>query len=206
MKTRRNSRTRLARFFKTGTALGATMFAASALHAQVGGFFGPIQEIGFLQDAARADQTEIALANIAEAKSQNATVKEWAQTQRINHQQDFAQLQPMAQAIGISLSTSPGWLNQREINRLQAANAADFDKEYTEVMLKAQVKCIKRFEKAASELEQPEVKQYALNALPTLRSQLRQEEDTANSVGVEKSTISSILRHLPSEDKGLASR
>ena len=206
MKTRRNSGTRLARVLKTGTALGAMIFAGSGLQAQVGGFFGPIQEIGFLQDAARTDQTEIALANIAEAKSQNTTVKEWARTQRINHQEDFAQLQPMAQAVGISLGTSPGWLNQREINRLQTASAADFDKEYSRVMLKEQVKCIKRFEKAASEIAQQDVKQYALNSLPALRSQLRQEEDTASSVGVEKSTISSILKHLPSEDQGLANR
>lgn len=206
MKTCKTSMTRLARVAKTGAALGAAIFAASALQAQVGGFFGPILEIGFLKDAAQADQTEIALANMAEGKSQNTTVKEWAQTLRTYHEQNFAQLQLMAQTLGFTLTTSPGWLNQREINRLQKANDADFDKEYTKVMLKDHVKCIKRFEKAASEIETQDLKQYTRNTLPTLRSQLRRYEDTARSVGVEESAISSILKHLPTDDQGLASR
>src|SRR6202041_3230910 len=99
-------------------------------------------------------------------------VKELARMMRTDHEQNYALVQSLAQAHGITLDASLDMLNQHEVNRLQKAHDADFDKEYTKVMLKDHVKCIKRFEKGAADIEEQDVKQYAQNTLPALRHHL----------------------------------
>jgi putative membrane protein len=205
MKTYKNHLTRLSRVVKSGAALGVAILAACALQAQ------PSSDIShrakeFLKDAAQANQTEIAMANVAEGKSQNTQVKDLARMLRTDHEQNYAQLQSIAQAHGITLDPSLDMLNQHEVNRLQKANDAEFDREYTKVMLKDHVKCIKRFDKAGADIEEQDVKQYAQNTLPALRHHLQKSEEAARAAGVDDSTISSILKELPAEDRAVTSR
>jgi putative membrane protein len=212
MKTYRNPTTRLQRVLKIGTALGVAILGASALHGQSSDPAPPPAstpstpiEISpaakeFLQFAAQADQTEIAMADVAEARSQNTTVKELAQMMRTDHQKDYAQVQSMAQTHLIALDASLNYMNRRAVTHLQKASAADFDRDYARVMLKDHVKAITTFDKAIAELDQPDVTQYAQAALPTLRNHLRHAEAAARSVGVDEATISAILKGLPNDE------
>jgi len=207
---------RLTRVLKVGAALGAAILTAGALHAQSAtpppsASTEPSANVShrakeFLKDAGQANQTEIAMANVAEGKSQNTQVKELARMMRTDHEQNYGQLQTIAQNHGIALDAKLDMLNQHEVNRLQKANDADFDKEYTKVMLKDHVKCIKRFDKAVSDIEEQDVKQYAQSTLPALRHHLQKSEEAARSVGVDESTITSILKELPAEDRAVTSR
>ena len=194
----------------TGVTLGAAIFAASALQAQIPApppaasaepsiqFSHRAKE--FLQDAAQANQTEIIMADVAQEKSQNAAVRELAQTVRTDQQLNYVQLQSIARAHGVALDASLSGMNQRTVNRLQKASDADFDKEYTKAMIKDHVACIKNFDKAAAQVEDPDVKPYAANSLPTLRGHLLRAEEAARSVGVDEATISSILKGLPTDE------
>jgi len=216
MKTYRSYLARLPRLVKTSAALGVAIFATSALQAQSSSQStapalppsnAPSHRAKeFVKDAAQANQTEIAMANVAENKSQNTQVKDLARMLRRDHEKNYSQLHTIAMAYGIALDPKLDMLNQHEVNRLQKANDADFDKEYTKVMLKDHVKCIKRFDKAVSDVEEQDVKQYAQNTLPALRRHLQKSEDAARAVGVDESTITSILKDLPSEDRAVTSR
>jgi putative membrane protein len=211
---------RLTRVLKVGAALGATIFTAAALQAQSAGQINtppppastePSATIShhgkeFLKAAGQANQMEIAMASVAENKSQNTQVKDLARMMRTDHEQNYGLLQTVAQNHGITLEPKLDMLNQHEVNRLQKANDADFDKEYTKVMLKDHVKCINRFEKAASDIEEQDVKQYAQNTLPALRHHLQKSEEVARAVGVDEATINSMLQDLPSEDRPVTSR
>jgi putative membrane protein len=216
MKTFTNSMTRLERVLKIGTALGATLLSASVLHAQA---TDPAQppastpstaiEVShsakeFLQFASQADQTEIAMADVAEARSQNATVKELAQMMRADHQKDFAQVQLMAQKHMIALDASLNSMNERAVNHLQKVNAANVDRDYTRAMLKDHVKAITTFGKAVAQLDQPDVTQYAQSTLPILRKHLQHSEVAARSAGVDEATITSILKGLPTDEMSRA--
>jgi putative membrane protein len=210
MKICKNSMTRFMRAARIGTALSAAILAGSALQAQItpqppAPAPGNSAEIShaakeFLQDAAQANQTEIAMANIAEGKSQNARVKELAQMLRNDHQQNYAQLQVIAQNHAVILDSSLSMMNQHAVNRLQKANDADFDKDYTKVMLKDHVKCIARFDKAIADMQEADVKDYARSTLPTLRKHLQHSEDAARAVELDEATISSILKGLPNDE------
>jgi putative membrane protein len=209
----------LPRAGKTGAVIGAALFAAAAVQAQSAGqnptpppsaSVAPASPIShrakeFLKNASQADETEIAMANVAEGKSPNTQVKDLARMMRTDHEQNYAQLQTLAQAHAVTIDSGPDRLNQHEINRLQKANDADFDKEYTKIMLKDHVKCMLRFE-AASDLEEQDVRQYAQNTLPVLRHHLKKSEEAARSAGVDESTIDSILKDLPNGDRAVTSR
>jgi putative membrane protein len=159
-----------------------------------------------LKDASQGNLTEIAMGNIAESKSANTQVKDLARMIVTDHQQNQSQVQALAQTYGVTLDTAPDWMNKREIDRLQKANDAEFDKEFTKCMLKDHVKAIKRFEKAATEIQEQDLKQYAMNTLPALRHHLQKSEEAARSAGVEDSTINSILKDLPAGGQAVSSR
>jgi len=212
MKTYRNSNTRLERVSKIGAVLGAAILGASALQAQYTGPAAPPVsapetsiEIShsakeFLQFAAQANQTEIAMANIADGRSQNTTVKDLANMMLTDHQANYAQVQLIAQKHMLALDASLNLANRRAANHLQKVNAAEFDRDYTKDMLKDHVKAITTFDKAIAQLDQPDVTQYAQSTLPALRKHLRHAEDAARSVGVDENTISSILKGLPIDE------
>jgi putative membrane protein len=158
----------------------------------------------FIKEAARGNQTEIALADMVEVRSQNPGVKQLANSVRTDEARNNGQLQTMAQEYGVNLGTFLGWMNHREIDRLQKASGTEFDQEYTKMILEHDVKCINHLEKAAQEFTERDVATYAAVNLPRLRNQVRRSEYAARSVGVDEGTISSILNALGSEDQGIA--
>ncbi len=160
----------------------------------------------FLKDAAESDQAEIAMANVAEGKSQNTQVKDLAQTLRAAHEKNYQAVQALAQAHDVKIDTRPDMMDKHAANRLQNASDANFDKEYTKMMLKDHVKCIKRFDKAVADVREMDIEEYAQDTLPKLRNHLRRSEDAARAVGVEESTIDSIVKGLPNEDQAVTSR
>jgi len=215
MKIYQNYKTRLSRILMTGAVVGAAILAVPTIKAQNAApppdSSQPSSKIShrakeFLKESGQANQTELAMANVALGKSQNSQVKDLANMMLTDHQKNFAQVQSLAQTYGITLDTGLDMLNQHAVNRLQKANDANFDREYTTVMLKDHVKCIKRFEKAASDMEEQNVKQYAQDTLPALRHHLQKSQEAARNAGVEDSTISSILKDLPSEDRPVAAQ
>src|SRR6185369_9911327 len=64
--------------------------------------------------------------------------------------------------------------------------------------LKNHQKDIAKFEKASSKVQEADVKQYAESMLPKLREHLQHAATVAGSVGVDQSTISSVMSKAPS--------
>jgi putative membrane protein len=151
----------------------------------------------FIKDAAQANSSEIALSELAQSKAMNSDVKQLAQMMVNDHQQNLQKLQGIAQARGIAVDQSLDWVNQHEVNRLQKAKEGDFDKDYTKLMLKDHVKAIKMFTKAADDVKEQDVKEYAANTLPKLREHLRHAEDAARAAGLDDSTVNSIVKDVP---------
>jgi putative membrane protein len=146
----------------------------------------------FIEDAAEDGQTEVALADLGIAKAQNPQLKSFAQQMKQDHQQANTKLTQIAQNLGVQVT--PSDRKESEIKRFQKLNGADFDKEFAAQQLKDHQKDIKRFEKAAQDLTNPELKQFASETLPVLERHLQHVASIAPAVGVDQSTISSALR------------
>jgi putative membrane protein len=149
----------------------------------------------FIREAAKGNQSEVALAEVAQQNAQNAEVKQFAQQMKEDHTAANQKLQPIADAHGIQISQANDAKEQKKLEKMRQLSGAEFDKEYMTDMLKDHVKDISKFEVAASQLRDADVKQYASDTLPTLREHLRHAEQVARSAGVESSTISSIVGH-----------
>jgi len=205
---------------KIGAAVGAAIFAASTAQGQYNNSPAPTVPAAppaetissgishadkeFIEFASQANQTEIAMADIADSRSQNSDIKDFARMMRTDHQGNLAQLQTIAQKYSVVLDPSLDMMNKHAVNHLQKVDAADFDKDYAKVMLKDHVKVITKFDKALEDVSQPDLKQYAENTLPALRKHLHHAENTAHSVGLDQDTISSILKGLPAGEENRA--
>jgi putative membrane protein len=150
---------------------------------------------GFIKEAFRDNQMEIDMAGVGAAKAQNADLKAFCQQLQQDHTKANQELQPIAQKYGVTESAS----REHAVNKFEKETAgAEFDKKFATEMIKDHQKDIKKFERAASKLQEADVKQYAETMLPKLREHLQKAETVAAAVGVDQSTISSLTRNSSS--------
>lgn len=151
---------------------------------------------GFIKEAYRDNQMELQLAGIGQNKAQNAELKTYCEQIQKHHTQANKDLQPLAQKYGVTEDQS--WLREHEVNKFEKESSGpEFDKNLATEMLKSHQKALGRFERAALKLKETDVKQYAENMLPKLREHLQHGATVAQAVGVDPSTISSIMSKTP---------
>jgi len=148
---------------------------------------------GFIKEAFRDNQMEIDMAGVGVTKAQNADLKAFCQQLQQDHTKANQELQPIAQKYGVTENAS---MREHAVNKFEKETAGpEFDKKFATEMIKDHQKDIKKFERAASKLQEADVKQYAENMLPKLREHLQKAETVAAAVGVDQSTISSLTRN-----------
>jgi len=129
-------------------------------------------------------------------KAQNSDLKSFSEMLQKDHTQALNELQPIAQKYGVALE--PTRRTERVANKFEKETAGpDFDKKFATELLKDHQKTIAKFERAASKVQEADVKQYADSMLPKLREHLQKALTIARQVGVEQSTISSIESKTP---------
>lgn len=150
----------------------------------------------FIKQAYQDNQMEIDLANVGMSKAQNANLKQLCQMLQTDHTQANQQLQPLAQKYGVT--EQPTRRTEREANKLEKENSGpEFDKKLATELLKDHQKDIAKFERASTKLQETDVKEYAQTMLPKLREHLQKAATVAGEVGVDQSTISSIMSKAP---------
>jgi putative membrane protein len=146
----------------------------------------------FIKQAFRDNQMEIDMARIGSTKAENAELKSFCQQLQEDHTKANQELQPLAQKYGVTENQS--MLKEHSVNKFEKETAgAEFDKKFTTELLRDHQKDIVKFEKAAAKLQEADVKQYADTMLPKLREHLQKAQTIAQAVGVDQSTISSIM-------------
>jgi putative membrane protein len=155
------------------------------------------KDTSFIKEAAEGNAREIALAELATQKSQNSEVKTFAEHIRKDHTEANQKLQTIAQKHGVTISETPDAKQQRELDKFQKLSGAQFDQEYAKEMLKDHQKAIAKFEKVSKQSQDTDVKQYAEQCLPKLRTHLQHAQTVAKAVGVDQETISSLTKGTP---------
>ncbi|MNK06470.1 hypothetical protein D3C87_243690 [compost metagenome] len=126
----------------------------------------------FLVDAAEVDMAEIQLGKLAQQKSTNADVKALGKMMVEQHEKAAADLKATAAKKNITLPTSLTEDGQKEFKDLNDKSGHDFDKKYADMMIDGHEKLIKRMEKASEKAEDADIRMWAANMLPTLRTHL----------------------------------
>jgi predicted outer membrane protein len=134
---------------------------------------------------------------IGATKAQNPDLKSFAQQMQQEHQQVGQQLKPLAQKYGVSIEQSLNSKDQKEITKIQNETATKFDQELATRFLREHQKAIKEYQHASQGSFPDDVKQFAQATLPKLQEHFQHAQMAAKAVGVDGSTISSIVKGLP---------
>ena len=136
----------------------------------------------FAVAAADGSMLEIQLGQLALTKASSPKVKEFAQSMVDDHSKANEELKGLAQTKNITLPTSISEEKQKDYDKLAEKSGADFDKAYSEFMVKDHKDDVDQFKKAAEKCEDAEIKSWAAEKVPVLENHLSMAESLEDAV------------------------
>jgi putative membrane protein len=138
----------------------------------------------FMVKVADVGMTEVKLGHVAEEKSSNKRVKDFAAMMVKDHSAAGDELKSLASRKNVTLPTAVGDDHQKKIDDLSKKSGKDFDKAYIDAMVDGHQATVNDFEKASNNTKDPDVKAWVDKTLPTIKMHL----DSAKAI---KKAISS---------------
>lgn len=129
-------------------------------------------DAAFLVSAAEINLEEIDLGNLAQQKATMAEVKDLGKMMQTEHSKALSDLQALAAKKQITIPSSLTEKNIDTKKDLNEKTGMNFDKKYCDMMVDGHKEAIDKFEKAASNANDEEVRTWAKSMLPSLRTHL----------------------------------
>lgn len=126
----------------------------------------------FAVEAANGGMMEVELGKVAQQKAESQRIKDFGAMMVQDHSAANDKLKSLAQSKNITLPGTIGIDAQKDIDDLNKKTGRDFDKAYMNMMLSDHKKDVKAFQKAASDLKDMDVRNFAAETLPTLQKHL----------------------------------
>lgn len=128
----------------------------------------------FLVTAAGSNRAEIAAAELALRKSNDPQVKKFAQQILTEHRQADTRLMALARSKGVDLDAEipqPARSASYELGKLDGST---FDRQYFAVNHASHMKSVAAFQHAAQNADDPDIRRFAAEMLPTLQQHTQQ--------------------------------
>jgi putative membrane protein len=138
-------------------------------------------EQAFIQDAAKANQDEIAMGQLAQ-KSSNPKVKTYGDKLVADHRKAQKELESLAAAKGVTLETYEA-TSSSEYNKLSEMTGAEFDRSFAARAMRDHQKAISMYTQALRNAHDPELRAYISNSLPQFRMHLTEAEMLERGLG-----------------------
>ncbi|MED5612739.1 DUF4142 domain-containing protein [Janthinobacterium sp. P210005] len=127
----------------------------------------------FLSKAADAGSTEIAASKVAQSKSSNGEVKQFADAMVTAHTTVADALKQLASSKQIEVSDQPAAKHKAQLDRLGRLEGQAFDREYAATIgVAAHKEAVKLFTDASQKASDPDIKAFATKTLPALQHHL----------------------------------
>ncbi len=127
----------------------------------------------FVKEAAIGGMYEVQAGQVAARKATSAEVKQMAQHIVADHTQANEKLMSLARAKGVQdLPADLDAKHKKKLEHLSKLSGAQFDREYSQMMVSDHKDDIKAFEKEAKNGSDADLKQFASTTLPTLNQHL----------------------------------
>jgi putative membrane protein len=126
----------------------------------------------FLVNAAEINLEEIKLGQLAQQKGTMTDVKELGKMMEQAHSKAMAETDSLAKKMLITIPASPTENALEAYKKLNNKSGTAFDKAYCSMMVSGHKDAISLFEKAAADLNNAGIKQWAATMLPGLRTHL----------------------------------
>ncbi len=128
----------------------------------------------FLMEVAEMQLEEINLGKLAQQKGVSSDVKELGKMMESGHSNFLTEVTALAQSKSVSIPTTPTEDSMDAYEKLEGKSGNDFDKAYNDLMVEHHEDAIELFEKASTDSEDPQIKTWATEKLPGLRTHLEQ--------------------------------
>jgi putative membrane protein len=139
----------------------------------------------FYKKAAEGGLAEVDAGNLAQQKSKNQSVQDFAAMMVKDHSAANDKLKSIAASKNISLPTSPSVGQMATKAKLDLLSGDTFDKSYIKAMIKGHQETIALFKKEIAVGEDADAKAFATATLPTVRSHLKKIQAIAAAAGVD---------------------
>jgi putative membrane protein len=127
----------------------------------------------FVDFAAQTDMVEANLGQLAESTASAQPVKDYGQMLATDHTKDFHQLFDVAQQANLKMPDAiDAEHNKAMIDPFQKLKGAAFDRHYVQEMIAGHTKAIAIYKKESADAQNPALKSYAEQTLPTLQKHL----------------------------------
>lgn len=150
----------------------------------------------FLKEAAQCNMMAKELGQMANQKSDNSEVKEFAQTLIQDHGKVQERIASLAKKHNVTLPKQWEGKQQQEVQRFQSLTGEQFNWEFAKAAVKGHAKEINQFEKAARQSTDQDVQSWARQHLATLRQHMQEAREMAKAVGLDEATITSLIRDI----------
>ncbi|MEL1242929.1 DUF4142 domain-containing protein [Flavobacterium sp. DGU11] len=140
----------------------------------------------YLVSAAEVDMKEIELGKLAQQKSTNADVQALGKMMVAQHEKASAETKALAAKKNITLPAALTEKGQDAYKDLNDKTGHDFDKAYADKMVEGHEKMIEKMEKASEKATDADIRMWAANMLPTLRTHLEHAKMTKEKVDAVK--------------------
>jgi putative membrane protein len=137
----------------------------------------------FVKDAAEGSATDVALGKLAQEKGSSDAVKEFGKRMVDDHSKATEELKQAAGMVQIEVPSETPKKARKAHDKLSKLSGADFDREYTKMMVSDHKGDIKAFQREARNGAIPSVKDFAAKTLPTLQEHLKLAEELYASAG-----------------------
>ncbi len=129
---------------------------------------GPPEPAVFVKKAAQAGMVEVEVGKVALAKSQDPSIRSFAERMVADHGKANRELESLAKTKGIEVPQELDAEHQTMVDALSAKSGTEFDREYSQHMNMDHTKAISLFE-AASKTSDADLAGFAKKTLPTLK-------------------------------------
>ncbi|WP_134090527.1 DUF4142 domain-containing protein [Olivibacter sp. XZL3] len=131
-----------------------------------------LSDTSFVNQAADAGLTEVAVGKLAQEKGVNQAIRDFGKRMVADHSKANEELTTIANRKNWTLPSSPSKAHADHIAMLQTKEGADFDKAFADMMVKDHDKVVKLFENASASLTDTDLKAFAAKTLLILEEHL----------------------------------
>lgn len=127
----------------------------------------------FMTKAAQSDNTEVQTSKLALQKSQDKTVRSFAEEMIRDHTDSTKQLKQIAQRKGFTLPKGVGSDNQALVSGLKNASGSQFNRAYMQGQVQAHTKTQAEYQKYIQQGKDPDLQAFANKISPIVAEHLQ---------------------------------
>lgn len=136
----------------------------------------------FMIEAAQANNAEVDAGRLAIAKTENATVKDYARNMVVDHQAANMELREIARTKDFRIPETPDQTHLKKLAQMGTYNGAEFDRHFMAMMVEDHIQAVRLFESASAHAKEGDVRTWAAKMLPKLESHLKQAREVNSKV------------------------